>query len=964
MNRLSQITQIVGLLFLLVHVQTLNAQITGGFSPNDPMPQEAKAAGLGGYVVDGNVNTFTGEYSYNYKMGAVSTPGGLSYALNLVYSSSHMTGSNVPILDGIPYGTGWDVDLPYITTDYSVLASYTQADLGSYMSHMGSLGFPYNRDKMLKVLQDDGRLLWEEPVVHIPGVFSGRMIFKRFEGNTAVFVPFSFEKYLELHLLGSSFSVHLDDGTVYEFGVRKINYRKAPNKKIYGYTENSNIDYLNQSAGTISNGDNTDGVNSGTTHLQRMQYVPKPEVLKWYCTRITNKNIPSSQGITFTYEKFGKFNFFAQFSKYFDQHLANRFAAYLGADFSLSYGVGAGAVNSSGQGASTAMHLDRTFEDFEVHKEVVLKNVTAYDYFSNLQKIQLNYKTKKFTNLTTNALALGEPGVHRHDSLYNYKSVYYQGTSSSTGVANEKPYFYDKTNATFFPVGTQSNFSGWNRWLHVRHDDIQDGNITGLYTPSKTNPYKTNTPYGYRGFYQNIPSGNGALDFNHGVLESNKITNGEAMVPGDLYELRTVLAGNSPKKLCLFDIEVRMDNSNYAPSQWNGGSSGVNNKGVNNVLYSEFEKGERVYSTFSNAVKWSIHQSRDVSTIEENTRATSDFFMMPAALGNNALKIRIGPANSDNEFDWAPHANPDPLRRLVNSGFVGAYQTYPARLYTGVTSSGGSINLTYPSAPMPQNFGIGMPWWQTRNMYRGLAHHMGYGDAFGFWWQRHSTKDAQYASVNTWPNHPTLASSDVELKAVELIRYSKNTYCLDNVEVMILNGESSQFADVSGWTVVKKTQFDHENRTREVKFSGIKQQSIHNVGPSNESEVVYYNKEVAGVGKFLDSTVSNHWQNQVVLSKITEIPINPINNRTSISANEITASPSYHFDYTLQKINIDLEDFVTMNRIYRMGSSMGGLLLTGYTNPLGGEVKLDIMGIPMRKRISWKGLILLYKVIF
>ena len=101
---------------ILIHtVFTLNAQIIGDNQLGSATPNEIQKEKQGTGALQGNVNLFDGTYNTTYPLGTVSEPSGLSFTLNMSYQSSVMTGAQLPLTEGIPYGSGWNVGVPMIS---------------------------------------------------------------------------------------------------------------------------------------------------------------------------------------------------------------------------------------------------------------------------------------------------------------------------------------------------------------------------------------------------------------------------------------------------------------------------------------------------------------------------------------------------------------------------------------------------------------------------------------------------------------------------------------------------------------------------------------------------------------------------------------------------------------------------------------------------------------------------------
>lgn len=91
---------------------------------NSGTPATVKPSNLqiGGYV--GDVSLLNGTYSSSYTLGSVTAPGGLSFTAQIAYNSTAVRGGAMPLLSGVPYGEGWDLNIPKITLHNSRYHKY------------------------------------------------------------------------------------------------------------------------------------------------------------------------------------------------------------------------------------------------------------------------------------------------------------------------------------------------------------------------------------------------------------------------------------------------------------------------------------------------------------------------------------------------------------------------------------------------------------------------------------------------------------------------------------------------------------------------------------------------------------------------------------------------------------------------------------------------------------------------
>jgi hypothetical protein len=294
--RLTMIIILLGVSFYTAHSQVI------GNTDNGPAPTEAKPSDISTGASKGDVNLFNGEYNRSYSLGSVGTPSGLGYSVSMDYSTSGIIGDNVPFTSGIPYGQGWNVSVPSITVSTTDFHNYTQSELCSAENCSPGTGDPLFPNNCVSFqysdLLDEGQLFTIQPVLNIPGVAHGRMVYKYYGtlGGDAgviisgpIFVLHTFETYIEAIFDGVAWHVRLSDGTIYHFEVAQANI-VAPN--------NQRLPWSAQSP---------DEVYTSIT--------PKAEILGWYVTRITNTNHPNGESIQFEYNTFGSFNFYQEYDQ-------------------------------------------------------------------------------------------------------------------------------------------------------------------------------------------------------------------------------------------------------------------------------------------------------------------------------------------------------------------------------------------------------------------------------------------------------------------------------------------------------------------------------------------------------------------------------------------------------------------------------------------------------------------------
>ncbi len=350
-------------LFLLFQTTTSYSQLIGGRDNGQQAPGEVKASALSAGGVSGDVSLFNGTFGTSYNLGTVSTPGGLSYSATLSSSSSLASGDNLIQTAGIPYGYGWNVDIPMISISSEDYNHYNPSELNQFTGGSSSspepIPFPY--------LYKEGELYWYAPTLNIPGVASGRMVYKytdSYRGSErAVFVLHKFERYIEARFDGSKWEVLLDDGTTYHFGIRQAKQRNANNRR---HNRNERVG----------------------AKVSEEQIVPKVETLAWYINKISH---PNKWGdISFLYDTYGEFDLFQEFKQ---RSLAQAIQVYTC------------ATNSEPT-------LTRS-----VYSDIFLRSIDA-----GTDRLEFDYQSES-TSGTFDLYALNGNPEQRFDSLYTKEVV-------------------------------------------------------------------------------------------------------------------------------------------------------------------------------------------------------------------------------------------------------------------------------------------------------------------------------------------------------------------------------------------------------------------------------------------------------------------------------------------------------------------------------------------------------------
>ncbi|MEO7174734.1 MAG: hypothetical protein ABIV51_02820, partial [Saprospiraceae bacterium] len=283
MYRLITILGVVTLLPFIVRAQSIDNN-----GANSAINKKVELSSLGNETSSGDVDLFSGIYQQNINLGAISTTGGIQYSFALSYASTLMAGTNMPLTLGIPYGEGWNLNVPTISIAQTevnhIFDEYYQEPINNDYSAM----FKNDAD-CLKSLEE-GRLYYASPVISVNGIEKATLIFKEVSGDHFVFVPEKFTEYFEAYLYPGNSStqrkpvwvVKDNRGVEYMFPHVLFNYSNAANVRVF---DNSCVDN-NEVAGNL--------------------YGPKTTFTKWYCSVIRDPFVKDS--IVFTYDGAGDFD--------------------------------------------------------------------------------------------------------------------------------------------------------------------------------------------------------------------------------------------------------------------------------------------------------------------------------------------------------------------------------------------------------------------------------------------------------------------------------------------------------------------------------------------------------------------------------------------------------------------------------------------------------------------------------
>ncbi|HLP55069.1 MAG TPA: RHS repeat-associated core domain-containing protein [Fluviicola sp.] len=572
----------IALITMLITVGA-TAQVTGGRGNSEPTPKVSEPAKINAGGFSGDVNLFTGDYNATIPLGGVSTPGGLSYQLYYEYSSSFTVGATPPISTGIPYGEGWNLNIPTISIETEVFNNFSREEY--CVENNPAVGTPL--DFRSASPTKEGDLFWFSPYVNIPGVANGRAVFKYIDvddNKTAVFVLNTFETQVELRYSRGGWKVITQDGTQYFFSTTIQSANAPANRRVLYYDQDNLGTSSNIAKDVMNNG--YGGYKEGVAN----SVSPKVSYNLWYCNEISNRNI-KEQNIIFVYEKFGAFNYFQEYQQ-------------------EAYKTAAASVFNS-----TTFAADN---DFTAYTDIMLKRIESHAVNSMVEQLKLNYETNKsIINNNSELLPFYNSNFDggRMDSLYTYKIIYEDGIAG--------------------------NFSSsWKRYEHLRANATT---INDAINPA--NPYVTTSGYvrsgtggsGKIGFDHSFLETPRLCTGNYELIPGDIYEVRSKITRSDADELEM---GNGT-----IDISVvtgDLDN----PTGSTGITTTYSGLNSNSGIYypaSDYEetRGIPLFSTFNMALKWTLSYSEGI----KNT--SNFFMMPNIPSNFGGLNVQIGPGNAD-----------------------------------------------------------------------------------------------------------------------------------------------------------------------------------------------------------------------------------------------------------------------------------------------------------------------------
>ncbi len=459
--------------FFLTCSLSLEAQIIAGGEAGQVPNTEIKASGLPSENLSADVNPFSGGLNMSYSFGTVSTSDGLSFELSMSYNSSHTIGSTEPYSSGIPYGEGWDLNVPTISIQNEAWRKYSADDLqklyeyrstatGGVLCNSALRPRPFLTPKFTsEELLQEGEPLYYSPVLNIPGVVSGRLIYKGTRnnnaGNSMVFILASFDQYYEARFNGSTWEVIAPNGTRYQFSIRHEQQANANDQRVPGasWGSESMIDECSPSF--------------------EQQLLPNLTISTWYISQIRHPN--KRANITFSYNYYGGFNFHQEYNQE-----------------SIVY-----ALHNKPQDCANGFNL-LSNPTKKTYQEIRLSQIK-----SDVERLKLEYEVP--SGLTAGEyLDPSHNDVHSYDDMYVYKDIY-----QLSGSRN-----------------------GWTRMNHWKKGGRWDEEPCNLSNPYVGQSRLWNSQ---RMDFDDLSDSDESMAFDHGFLESPAMGLQSEFVAGDIYEV-------------------------------------------------------------------------------------------------------------------------------------------------------------------------------------------------------------------------------------------------------------------------------------------------------------------------------------------------------------------------------------------------------------------------------------------
>ena len=531
-------------LCLVLMAFSVQSQIIGSSFNGQAASTEVKASEISAGGISGDVNVFSGTLNTDYSLGTVSTIDGLSFTARISHSSTFSAGDNMPHISGIPYGEGWNINVPTITVSVEDSTKFSDNEKKVIREKTGvtDIKTPQYSDAYI-----EGALYWYKAELNLPSA-SGRLVYKysRKEYGNVIkhyFILSKFESYVEAvwNSDGNIWTVTTDDGTVYKLDVSVGSVRNPIGQRMQNSLVNSNSD----------------------RKVLQSLLMPKREFGTWYCSLISHNN---KRGfIAFTYSDFGRFNFFEmedQYSTAFNSQNINA---------PIEYGTGGS-------------------NKFGSVKDLYLKSIAN----NGTEKLDFEYKSIPTTD-GSNLLKLDDPSVSRHDSLYSKKTIVQWNSTDFFDVNKGWTRYYHQKSSNLSPLtqGVAYNSALMPNSINPYVGSAFNPSLEGanIYSRDKLVAGETgNSGIGASfSLLQQVANVN-VTAYKGGYLESNRISLSD-MPQSDVYQIKSDIQGNDYSNL--FDINIATGQSPAAaPDKYIG------------VDCYKKSRGNSIFSTFNHGLKW------------------------------------------------------------------------------------------------------------------------------------------------------------------------------------------------------------------------------------------------------------------------------------------------------------------------------------------------------------------------
>lgn len=619
------------------------AQTVGGHAAGQSVPQPVQPTALGPGPVAGDVNLFSGGLGISYQFGSIATLSGLAFPIELGWQSPTLAGFDADPLSGVPYGEGWSLTNASITVE-TFAWDWSQGELPVDLQQ----GVRYTPEQARAV----GQLYYANVRINLPGGISGRLVYKYPDpkiAGSAIYVLEGFDSYVEARFNGNSWYVTMADGTVFDFGFAQWTWRNPSQESAW------------------------------LSQIDLGSVLPKNQPVRWHLRQIYNPNHANGQSIIFDYQAFGRQDIhheLGQFKvrKQIDEGETIAVLTLTQAMIDTANAQGRPYVLPSGLPAQVGDEVSIKSPGIDwmpVYRDIILTSVVAGDaQGGTFSKVDLKYKSWRPEEALAGRpdrladghfLLLSDPKVVRLDSMYSQKTIWWTGRDTALS----------RTWHGVRPPQATVNFS--NAWRRYQHPRAYQHPLSSHGHPNHPrNPYALridNAPSLPNAWYYVSDRATTGLDpwinFTHSVLESPRI-DVEDMVPGDWYELRTLIqtSANSAPDMN-FDVRVTtglLDNSSVhailggsnQPVFFQQGNlryklAKENNQpsGPGSNLGAYWENGVDLLSTTRDIVKWNPAYAQQGLWL--TTRNAFRLPNLPEVFGG--ISVQVGPGSDNLNHD-------------------------------------------------------------------------------------------------------------------------------------------------------------------------------------------------------------------------------------------------------------------------------------------------------------------------